>query len=88
MLRENTNKGPDPASGDNRRSESAQAAQAGGDNRRSLSEQGKLVYKEKKRWLFLALPFTFTTYFLFENDIQFFPDASSYSYFSNLNSSI
>ena len=38
--------------------------------RRALSEQGKLVYKEKKRWGFLGLPFTFTTYLLYENDIQ------------------
>ena len=67
MLRENTNKGPDTPAADNRRSEPAQSS---GDSRRSLSDQGKLMYKEKKRWLFLALPFTFTTYFLFENDIQ------------------
>ena len=46
---------------------------AGGRNaadRRPLTDQGKLVYKEKKRWGFLGLPFTFTTYLLYENDIQ------------------
>lgn len=36
----------------------------------SMTDQGKLVYKEKKRWLFFGLPFTFTTYCLYENDIQ------------------
>ena len=35
-----------------------------------MAGQGKLVYKEKKRWGFLGLPFTFTTYLLYENDIQ------------------
>lgn len=39
-------------------------------DRRPLTDQGKLVYKEKKRWGFLGLPFTFTTYLLYENDIQ------------------
>ena len=39
-------------------------------DRRSMSEQGKLVYREQKRWGFLGLPFTFTTYLLYENDIQ------------------
>ena len=67
MIRENTNSGPEAPAGDNRHSDPSQNSV---DSRRSLSEQGKLVYKEKKRWLFLALPFTFTTYFLFENDIQ------------------
>ena len=40
------------------------------ESRRAMAEQGKLVYREKKRWGFLGLPFTFTTYFLYENDIQ------------------
>lgn len=39
-------------------------------DRRPLTDQGKLVYKEQKRWGFLGLPFTFTTYLLYENDIQ------------------
>ena len=39
-------------------------------DRRALTDQGKLVYREKKRWGFLRLPFTFTTYLIYENDIQ------------------
>jgi hypothetical protein len=39
-------------------------------DRRALTDQGKLVYREKKRWGFLGLPFTFTTYLIYENDIQ------------------
>ena len=39
-------------------------------DRRALTDQGKLVYREKKRWGFLGLPFTFTTYLIHENDIQ------------------
>lgn len=41
-----------------------------GNNRRAIAEQGKLVFKEKKRLGFLGLPFTFTTYLIYENDIQ------------------
>ena len=41
-----------------------------GNNRRAIAEQGKLVFKEKKRLAFLGLPFTFTTYLIYENDIQ------------------
>jgi hypothetical protein len=57
MIREKTQTGPSETSG-------------GAIDRRALSEKGKLVYKEQKRWLFLGLPFTFTTYLLYENDIQ------------------
>ena len=39
-------------------------------DRRALTDQGKLVYREKKRLGFLGLPFTFTTYLIYENDIQ------------------
>lgn len=46
------------------------AADIRAQERKSMSGQGKLVYKEKKRWGFLGLPFTFTTYLLYENDIQ------------------
>ena len=46
------------------------AADIRAQERKSMSGQGKLVYREKKRWGFLGLPFTFTTYLLYENDIQ------------------
>ncbi len=32
--------------------------------------KGELIYEERKRWLFLGLPFTFTVYKLYENDLQ------------------
>ena len=57
MIREKTQTGPSETSG-------------GAIDRRALSEKGKLVYKEQKRWLFLGLPFTFTTSLMYENDIK------------------
>lgn len=57
---------PTPATGDPRGSGKDRIAE----NRRAMAEQGKLVYREKKRWGFLGLPFTFTTYLLYENDIR------------------
>ena len=55
------------AQGDRPGPEGAAAAKDPG---RPVTDQGRLVYKEKKRLGFLGLPFTFTTYLLYENDIQ------------------
>lgn len=74
MLREKTNEemmndAPNPAPGPAPAPAAAGRGVSAAD-RRAMSDQGRLIYKEKKRWGFFGLPFTFTTYLLYENDIQ------------------
>ena len=50
--------------------QTAAEAKTDKESRAYTASKGDLAFQERKRWGFLGLPFTFTLYKIYENDIQ------------------